>query len=133
MEGILYFWICVLLIAVVICIATITIKLCTSKKGNLVTKIKIGNISAELNSESTIANAYLSYYAYAQSYFEAVFKGNKEKIGLASYLYMNMYPVTMSRLADIVAMVNAESVTEEDLKNLNDALKNKVIIKTKEE
>lgn len=79
-----------------------------SKSLNCITKIKTSEIDAELDSSTNLAHAYISYYSYILSYFRAVFKNDEKKIGLASYLYIQNYPVSRSVLEDIVCMVNAE-------------------------
>lgn len=79
-----------------------------SKSSGCVTKIKTSELDAELDSSTTLARAYISYYSYMLPYFRAVFKNDEKKVGLASYLYMFHYPVNREVLEDIVCMVNSE-------------------------
>jgi hypothetical protein len=80
----------------------------SSKSSGCVTKIKTPEIDAELDSSTTLARAYISYYSYMLPYFRAIFKNDEKKVGLASYLYMFHYPVNREVLEDIVCMVNSE-------------------------
>ena len=79
-----------------------------SKSLDCVTKIKTSEIDAELDSSTNLAHAYISYYSYMLPYFRAIFKNDEKKVGLASYLYIQSYPVNREVLEDIVCMVNSE-------------------------
>lgn len=79
-----------------------------SKSLNCVTKIKTSEIDAELDSSTNLARAYISYYSYMLPYFRAIFKNDEKKVGLASYLYMQSYPVDRNTLEDIVCVVESE-------------------------
>lgn len=83
-------------------------KIIKSKSLNCVTKIKTSEIDAELDSSTNLAHAYISYYSYMLPYFRAIFKNDEKKVGLASYLYIQSYPVNRNILEDIVCMVNSQ-------------------------
>ena len=83
-------------------------KIIKSKSLNCVTKIKTSEIDAELDSSTNLAHAYISYYSYMLPYFRAIFKNDEKKVGLASYLYIQSYPVNKNILEDIVCMVNSQ-------------------------
>lgn len=83
-------------------------KIIKLKSLNCVTKIKTSEIDAELDSSTNLAHAYISYYSYMLPYFRAIFKNDEKKVGLASYLYIQSYPVNRNILEDIVCMVNSQ-------------------------
>lgn len=83
-------------------------KIIKSKSLNCITRIKTSEIDAELDSLTNLAHAYISYYSYMLPYFRAIFKNDEKKVGLASYLYIQSYPVNKNTLEDIVCIVNSQ-------------------------
>jgi len=100
--------IAITVILFIVNLKTIIEQIIRSKSSGCVTKIKTSELDAELDSSTNLARAYISYYSYMLPYFRAIFKNDEKKIGLASYLYIQNYPMSRNILEDIVCMVNTE-------------------------